>query len=194
MIKKGIVIRKMKKPAKKLPRIFTLPPELRNRIWELAVTETLNASIARPYCRTPGLTRTCRQARREALGIWILESEFRLVMLDCDITWVHESHDTSRAKIMLSAIELGVLEKASTKVYFVAHGGGPNWGNLIKSLKVFHEMRDSHCPFETGNTEVKVIVAAYGTVEAMRGNAWAEVEQRLEEWHTVLAAMDPRWT
>ncbi|KAK5712251.1 hypothetical protein LTR17_017995 [Elasticomyces elasticus] len=182
-----------------LPRIFKLPAELRNRIWEFTLTDPLIVTAINPYFCTSGITRTCRQVRREALGIWLLESSFKVVVQDCDMAWIHETYEPSIMLVLQSARELGVLKKLSnlSEDYVISDPGTLHWGNLVKSLKVFHGFNpeEFQCPFHDGDTTVvKVIIAAYGTVGAMHGQAWAEVEKRLEEWHVVLAAMDVRWT
>ncbi|KAK5715345.1 hypothetical protein LTR17_016779 [Elasticomyces elasticus] len=196
MVKKGMVTQKMKKPAKKSPRIFTLPPELRNRIWELAVTVTATYSEQQPYPRTPGLVRTCRQARREALGIWIIESTFQTVIQDFDLAWMHETYYPSTFEVGRSAWELGVLPNKVVERQTISHFGAPNWKNLVKSLKAYHESLRALIPFDEGGStaESKVVVAAYGMVESMRAKEWNEVERRLEQWHGALAAMDASWT
>ncbi|KAK3650912.1 hypothetical protein LTR56_005963 [Elasticomyces elasticus] len=182
-----------------LPRIFKLPAELRNRIWEFALTDPLIVTATNPYFSTPGITRTCRQARKEALGIWLLGSSFQIVVQDCDMAWFHETYEPSMMAVLRSARKLGAVKKLSnlSEDYMISDAGAPHWGNLVKSLKVYHKISPvyTHCPFHDGSTTmVKVIMAAYGTVGAMHGQAWAEVEKRLEEWHIVLVAMDTRWT
>ncbi|KAK4901354.1 hypothetical protein LTR27_001912 [Elasticomyces elasticus] len=177
-----------------LPRIFTLLPELRNRIWEFVVTETVTSSKQQPYPRTPGLVRTCRQARKEALGIWMREVKFSILIQDLDMAWMHETYQPSGHQIARTARKLGVMPKI-TKHYTISLNGALNWHNLLQSLRAFHRIKNSHCPIAGGgDAESKVIIAAYGMVETMRGKVWAVVEKRLEEWHDALAAMDTRWT
>ncbi|KAK3063925.1 hypothetical protein LTS18_011639 [Coniosporium uncinatum] len=60
------------------PSLFDLPAELRNHIYRYALTESheLVISDSAPP-QQPALTRTCRQIRTEALGIFYLNNGFR---------------------------------------------------------------------------------------------------------------------
>ncbi|KAK5678071.1 hypothetical protein LTS10_009240 [Elasticomyces elasticus] len=177
-----------------LPRIFKLPAELRNRIWEFVVTETVTSSKQQPYPRTPGIVRTSRQARKEALGIWMREVTFSILIQDLDMAWMHETYQPSGYQIARTARKLGVMPKI-TKHYTISLNGALNWHNLLQSLRAFHRTKNTHCPITGGaGAETKVIIAAYGMVETMRGKVWVVVEKRLEEWHSAVTAMDARWT
>ncbi|KAK5722804.1 hypothetical protein LTR15_006037 [Elasticomyces elasticus] len=172
----NIKISMLEKQDLKLPRIFYLA---------LGVVQSHLGTCCNGYSGSYGNSAILLHAGYQALGIWLLESSFRTVVHDCDMAWLHETYTPSMIMVLRSAYRLGIFKKVSdfSKDYKIAHAGAPHWGNLFKSLKAFHEVDplDSfHCPFSEGDiTEVKVIIAAYDTVEAMREKTWVEVEQRL---------------
>ncbi|KAJ9627634.1 hypothetical protein H2203_002846 [Taxawa tesnikishii (nom. ined.)] len=60
-------------PASNPSRLLSLPPELRNRIYEYVLTRRhrlLPWKRQNIYPVEPALTRTCRQMRSEALGVF----------------------------------------------------------------------------------------------------------------------------
>jgi hypothetical protein len=76
-------------------RLLNLAPELRNKIYEYALTLShqrtekidLNHSylVSNPQFREPGLLTTCHQIRREALQIYLLSNHFAITVFDCQI-------------------------------------------------------------------------------------------------------------
>lgn len=59
---------------------LSLPAEIRNEIYSLAIVEpvTLNIRSVHPYLLEPGLLATNRQVRSEALGIWYSGNAFEI--------------------------------------------------------------------------------------------------------------------
>lgn len=55
------------------PTLFTLPSEIRNRIYELALNELHPVPIREPE---PGMLHVCQQARREALPVYYGQNKF----------------------------------------------------------------------------------------------------------------------
>lgn len=75
-------------------RLLNLAPELRNRIYEYALSLSnssekldLNHSFrgSNPVYREPGLLTACRQIREEALKIYLVSNNFRIKIFDCEI-------------------------------------------------------------------------------------------------------------
>ncbi|KAK5715189.1 hypothetical protein LTR17_016938 [Elasticomyces elasticus] len=179
--------------------LFGLPAELRNRIWRLAVVDTFDFTTLQALPRVPGILRTCQQSRREAIGIWLLESTFILNIHDYDSTWLCE-HYKAIATITSSAEKLGAISKAdynSIKM-MVCHNGAPNWRNLLKSVEAYYRDEERTMlltgkRIEEKPAELKVFVAAFVLVKSMRGKPWVEVAEALESWHIAIAAMDDAW-
>ncbi|KAK3615977.1 hypothetical protein LTR56_026270 [Elasticomyces elasticus] len=177
--------------------LLALPPELRNRIWEYTVADIVTVSATQPYPGLPGILRTCRQTRKEAIGIWLLQTPFRLIMQDYDAVWLHKIYRPCMIKIITLAVRMGAFSLAdinSTQTQVVYHGV-PHWGNLMKTLEVVYGGTTGTCPMtHSVRAEVKVVMAAYAMVRSMRVIPWAEVKEKLEMWHIAIAAMDARWT
>ncbi|KAK3615886.1 hypothetical protein LTR56_026319 [Elasticomyces elasticus] len=180
--------------------LFGLPAELRKRIWRLAVVDAFNSTTLQALPRVPGIIRTCQQSRREAIGMWLLESTFKHNIQDYDATWLC-AHYKAIATIISSAEKLGAISEThynSIKM-MVSHSGAPNWRNLLKSVEAYY--RDGEgTMFLTGKrldekpAELKVFVAAFVLAKSMRGKPWVEVAQALESWHVAIAAMDDAWS
>lgn len=60
-------------------RLLTLPPELRNKIYALALTKPYTIDITKDLL-IPGLLQTNRQLRHEALALWLEDNRFRLTV------------------------------------------------------------------------------------------------------------------
>lgn len=106
----------------RLSRLLNLAPELRNRIYEYALSLShgsdkldLNNSFrgSNPMFREPGLLTTCRQIRREALKIYFISNNFAIKVFDCDIIKLVEFE--RRCEELDVASEMKVFIWPSTK-------------------------------------------------------------------------------
>jgi len=179
--------------------LLSLPPELRNRIWSYLVIVETTFTITNQVLLVPGILRTCRQIRKEALGMFLELSTFRVGVDDCDRAWTDDCLSTGLKPVIRSARAVGIVDVKDIKIKQICYRwviyGTPNWANLLRWMKTWHA--NGKTGFGDGTEEdspfFKVIVAATKTIAGMKGKQWSEVEAVLEGWHVVLTAMDSEW-
>lgn len=109
-------------PASNPSRLLSLPPELRNRIYEYVLTRRhrlLPWKRQNIYPVEPALTRTCRQMRSEALGVFYHDNTFVAPVLETDkqvtveraIGW-YKRIGAANAEFLVNREEFGALERA----------------------------------------------------------------------------------
>ena len=98
-------------PANPLSSFSSLPPELRNQIYKLVLVSGHRITLFRPHSLVqPALTKTCRQIRRESLGIYYSRNSFYGRIIDYDptmyIKWRKVASPLcSRMKVTLHCID-----------------------------------------------------------------------------------------
>lgn len=99
-------------------RLLNLAPELRNRIYEYALSLSygsdklsLNNSFlgSNPMFREPGILTTCRQIRREALKIYLISNNFAIKVFDCDICKLVEFERRCEELDVASEMKVSIL-------------------------------------------------------------------------------------
>lgn len=107
--------------------LLTLPPELRNKIYDYALVETEPILVTTAFTQPP-LLRICSQVRSEALPMWYTETYFTIPVVDCngemDLNFRrhHQSLQCVRAT--------GLPVRTQLRIQ-----GPPNWGNLMAWLR-----------------------------------------------------------
>jgi len=179
--------------------LLSLPPELRNRIWREVVIEDITFDAANIHPKAPGLVRTGRQARREAIGVYFLECEHFFHIVDYDGAWrVQTIHEV--CCIVASAIDIGAISRRDvTSCSTCETTGLPNWANLVNWVRVNHAAGLGFLPqCESGdwvNVKAgdKVMTVAMSVVEGMEDEPWEKVEGIREDVHRAVAALDAAW-
>ena len=64
--------------AANAPNLLTIPGELRNKIYRLALTTANKINVDKGQFAEPGLLPACRQVRTEAVKIYYLENEWQI--------------------------------------------------------------------------------------------------------------------
>lgn len=174
--------------ARPTPRLLQLPPELRNQIWRLVLLSSQPILVITPAgpLVEPGLLRTSKALRNEAIGIFYEENVFHVPVGEFD-------HSTLMRWMNSSPFRA----KQTTKVLL---SPSTNWANLMKWLKDTLEYKSvgivqmplpgnaSNCEFHFTGLLFKVLGK-----EKEKGRSWQEVEALLEEFREAAGIFDVRW-
>ncbi|KAK3068012.1 hypothetical protein LTR53_014754 [Teratosphaeriaceae sp. CCFEE 6253] len=182
-------------------RLMELPAELRNDIWRLVVAEKPVLTAIRPHVRVPGLLRSSRQCRTEALGMWLYGTPFRIKVYNTDEAFVYQAITPVLDAIQKHALHTGATSIGHNAGYpmTTTYRGQESWSNLVRSLKAYHNRpgqgrKNLHwCATPSGPPRLKVIQAAYHMVTMMRKERWRKVDRALAMWHVAVAAGDAAW-
>ncbi|KAK5171096.1 uncharacterized protein LTR77_004240 [Saxophila tyrrhenica] len=169
--------------------LLELPPELRNSIWEYAVTEQAKLPLDGGIPELP-LLLACKQIREEAWPIFYLQNKF--TVRDTDYNSDIYTHTTKRSRELKRRYKIRFQYKTiGTRM--------PNWPNLMTRLHRYHEGLVSHHfikPSRVPKSESVtngLLGVMFKTVENSKSRSWAQVEMLLEEYHRVLVRIDARW-
>lgn len=177
-------------------RFMDLAPELRNRIYRLAVLSETAIGIRKTGYSRPPLLQTSRQIRSEATGIYYSENIFiaRNHAYDSDLFLSFTS--------MLPRMKGIQLKRAHQPYRGPNYHDVPNWPNLWTWLRRHHsrEVLDGvPGPKEfleskrNRATDHLVVSAMFETVRRLRKAPWEQVKSLLELQRPILAKLDWRW-
>ncbi|KAI5367469.1 hypothetical protein Slin14017_G025050 [Septoria linicola] len=173
--------------------LLNLPAELRNAIWELALTESEDDPskmlLVTPSLREPGLLLTNKQIRNETHKMWFSVNFFNIHTRDCNSTlqrqffaWVPRQVE---ANVTLSL------------------GGGCNWANLMEWCKHVFEGKfpELGCfpadpnAADAYNDLVAVAASATSTAADLRANGapWRVCEMVLGNLRWVAGRTAEEW-
>lgn len=172
----GVISRKHAKAL----TLLGLPAELRIAIYRLAVVSDGPFVVDRNNHFIPGLTRTSRRLRREALSIFRTENKFELRIRDLRLEvptrhWVHR-HIEPRLNLL---------------------GGNFNWANLLEWLERWytHDTWIAVLPCEEMQGVWEVIAQAFEMTTVVGDVPWEEMRKVLEVYRAGIAALAPHfWT
>lgn len=190
--------------------LLQLPPELRNGIWKYALYMDMDDG----FCilnedenfPEPALLSTCRQIRREAMGIFYSENIFAFT-----VTSYSPKMPMFTLKKMVSLRKrYGISIAERTRATFQ---GPPRWNNLLSWIKAVHETPcgsttiTAHRPhrFTAKSTdgmnanqlrrrkESNFLAGLFRLVCEMKDRPWHIVESSLAPMRYGLELFDPEW-
>ncbi|KAK5127976.1 hypothetical protein LTR85_005093 [Meristemomyces frigidus] len=175
--------------------LLSLAAELRNRIWHYVVVTDYNLTVFTPYPAVPALLRSCRQARKEAFGIYLSESTFTARVMDWDGAFIVDT-TAAMKHIQSSAISIGAVRREKLKMdYGLRVHGAPNWANLVKWLKASHEREGASVRQPTADltAEDSILLTVQNIARGMKQRPWSDVLTVLESFHVLLARLEDAW-
>jgi hypothetical protein len=163
--------------------LFELPPELRNRIYELVIRESHHIAICKNHKpHPPDCLNACKQLRSEALKVWYQFNHFRIVI---------EHFDTSFLPLWADHIQtVGVQPRCKISV-----ARSYNWTNLREWCKHVHQDPSSQ-PFYTWNNGRESDTVARKTItiaRECRGQPWSNCERALQALKGAMALYKKEW-
>lgn len=171
------------------PALLSLPAELRNRIYRLALVQDAEIRIAPSHSPPPepALLSTCRQVRGEARNIYYQDNTFLFGVSDFDAAMLVTFESRSRTH-----------RRAN---HSLALGGGPNWANLKAWIRAVFEGRGHYFSRRFDDEAVPAPLHEHLAVMCFdvmmrlraRGMEWKQAKGVLEDLHRGMAAADPRW-
>ncbi|KAK5111965.1 hypothetical protein LTR85_011712 [Meristemomyces frigidus] len=163
-------------------RFLSLPPELRNAIYEYALLGPSSIEV-NPDFKIPGPLVACQQVRNEALGIYYKLNTFSIVVEDCDATllnlWTQHC-----CKIGQLEYDLAILVD-----------GDANWDNLVKWVKAIWAGDGSRRLLEVeGMSELEQsICAAHDIGYELTHSKWQGCEDALWDLLIRIGGKDDSW-
>ena len=166
------------------PHLLKIPLELRNRIYESTVISNKRIDISAPWNKEqPGLLRTCRQVRNEALGIYYNDNNFSFT--------VHGY----RGMEAIPAYELAKKQQSHAKrgrfiIELCENCRMVDMRNLNQWLKAYHAdssilalRQDKRSEESDARTLAR---RTFGVVQAMRKVPWRHVEELLAAFYRAI--------
>ncbi|KAK5699275.1 hypothetical protein LTR17_023368 [Elasticomyces elasticus] len=169
--------------------LLTLPPELRNAIYEYVLPQGINIEVERGM-NAPPLLQVCREVRNETVPMWYLGNTFHHTVKQCNgdlfERWVMYCNKHLDRKISRSINDLVSLK------------GKPNWSTLLKWCKVVCEEHDARSiERKSGQSRLSTVVTAAldiaYTCEAS-SVPWLACKKMLDHMRYALGRYDVRWT
>ncbi|KAK5124394.1 hypothetical protein LTR85_001611 [Meristemomyces frigidus] len=190
MAKRKIKERKKKhykRPAVKTRRVanlLTLPGELRNRIYRLALVAHDDITVDKENWKQPALLQVCKRIRKEGSSIYYEENKFGFDATDFNsdalISWFQHG------KRFPKSIEQGSCGPT----------GRNDWGNLLRWLKRCFEVRMfGISAADWSSSEIKTAVTAFKLADNLRlvRLGWEQVHIALELYRQGLKDAGQVW-
>ncbi|KAK3651626.1 hypothetical protein LTR56_004355 [Elasticomyces elasticus] len=173
-------------PAVEKCLLLTLPPELRNTIYELVLPQREDIPIIW-FLRVPALLQVCRQIRNETLEMWHCGNTFTFVVQHCDADLLMRFYKHLATVGLQHVVEFQVEVK-----------GKLNWTNLIRWCMAICALGNPRVRSAAGGSTVKVksgITAAVGLALECheRDRGWEECLAAFGWLRFGLGAHDSRW-
>ena len=170
--------------------LLTLPAELRNRIYRLALCKRDGNTISTNVVPEPPLLATCKQIRNEATAIFYRENDLVVDVGDYDSTpimAVFHKH--------LASEKLGIMRRVINGI-----PRRPNWDNMVLWLFRTHKYGEtldlmSRIPRLGPPTHPRsaIVVHLFQLVLQLRDLPWTRVEHLLQEYRWILHTTERGW-
>lgn len=169
---------------------FELSAELRNEIYELALVESDSIEVTKENVAQPGLLRTCRQTRAEAIRIYYMQNKFSFTLHRLDASLLRAFHKQNPAQMWKGGKGMTVTDDWNLN--------DACWPNFLQWVKWYHsdEVACITCPEECGGGLCCALDAAFLMVDEMKQNDWQQVFSVLQIFKKVLPTQrgpQPRW-
>jgi len=166
------------KDKKKDPcRLFTLPGELRNRIYRCALLSSEKVVVNSQSFAQPSLLETCTKVRREASSIYYLANDFLIEVPDFD------------SNALTSWYGHAFHYRPFSPDSHLQTTGRHRWANLVTWLKRCHTkgtiVLDLRKP-QYDNPWRNVAARMFGAVQKFKDLPWERLGDMLESFHLAL--------
>lgn len=173
-----------------------LPGELRNRIYRMATVSRPRAFGIDNHTglTEPGLLLASHRVRNEAIDIFCCENIFLTLTPDYDASVIMKWEplvDLRRKTHDLGLVRAFIASSAASCT--------PNWTNLLKWLRSYHNgdttarIPPLSAAHSKQSTESLVIGGMFTIVSKMMDQPWVKVETLLKEHRYILIRLDGRW-
>jgi hypothetical protein len=170
--------------------LLELPAELRNLIYEYAVTEPRRVCVDDGVPEPP-LALFCKQIRHESLPLFYTNNDFCVHNYDYNSAVYKKATQKSRDLYRQLAVELDPKNCVMRQ---------PHWSNLKGWLEGYYNrsidrkyLAPSEAVGKTPRLEAMVIGAMFKFVHDMGSLPWERLQDQLEEQQLILAKIDERW-
>ncbi|KAK3629413.1 hypothetical protein LTR56_018077 [Elasticomyces elasticus] len=168
-------------------RLFTIPAEVRVRIYEYALISNAPIVIEKDEPQ-PNILRTCRQIRKEAMSIYYTENDFSMT--------IHQWDGLAAVPFRKLMLKYRTNNKVGNLVLDLCTGCDVvNFENLMKWTEAYHEDHEnvvglSQNKVRGHDSRAKTLARrVFGTVEAMRSEKWYEVFEVLIVFYDAIFAL-----
>jgi hypothetical protein len=160
-----------------------LPPELRNKIYQLALKERTGRIAVDTTWKPPALLATCKQIRSESRCMAYVVNSFGLAVRDCD----HSVRMAFKAHLQSLPDELRNQVTCYTTL------AGSNWNNLVVWCR--HVWNGDAHPLHKRANAGKLWTIVYGATNIARHahGSWKDCELQLEAFREVAGKLDGIW-
>lgn len=163
---------------------FSLPAELRNRIYDLALIHPEEVKVTKRF-KEPSILQSHPQIRHEARKLYYRNNTFRAPIQNCDATLLVAFNKLIRQ----FADETGSVRLRMKLT------GRKDWAGIVKWCEQIHKYR-LHCWYWTNPDKTRmeaVIEAAHKVVRVNGRSSWAKCRAGLQALGEVVARYDPAW-
>jgi hypothetical protein len=187
-VPQGIKIAGAVIPESQKSSLLTLPPELRNEIYRLALISSEKIDITKEY-NEPALLSVSRKIRDEATPILYLRNQWHIDLpdWDCGLYKAFFTHVKFR----------GISDLSKMKVTWNNSGALDNKTGLLRFTKVLHENEGFlSINYESSRQRDAVTSAAVGACEVakrMRKQPWNDIDSVLEVYFDEVAKEKDGW-
>lgn len=172
------------------PGLLTIPPELRNRIYEEVLVEEKKIDLSHKDTKPPGLLSTCRQIRDEARKIWYFQNKFHLTVIACDCRLERDFADAREAV----ESEVG-SEGREVYVSVKLCRGDRDWSNLLEWCRLIFAgdcLYALDVPDARDSNYFCVVATAQDVTKTCVGN-WEDCRKTLESLRQSFGRINPMW-
>ncbi|KAK5127544.1 hypothetical protein LTR85_006884 [Meristemomyces frigidus] len=178
----------MAEPSTDHSGFLKLPPELRNRIYEMVLVEEDFIHVTRQPSFEPPLLKTCHQIRDDALQIYFEMNAF--------VFYAPAFDSTAIMRWTAKVRRMGEGMRAIAAHWQSVFDDMPDWSNLMLWLRRYHA-GEAESGIDDDNPspdqEDKILVMMFGMVEDLADLRWPQVERILERSRFLLARCDSAW-
>ncbi|KAK4613901.1 hypothetical protein CLAFUW4_09311 [Fulvia fulva] len=149
-------------------KLLELPAELRNKIYRYSICEKDGIEVPRTGREQPGLTRTCKQIRKEATAIYYLENIFLVDAPGFDRYTCERIERQARAHVNIGKLDFLI----DTEAYSYS------WSELVKWLKLYHDGESDMWRLDGEDLDDPYYIAAKAAemVEKLKGKmGWDDI-------------------
>ncbi|KAK5739642.1 hypothetical protein LTR17_005126 [Elasticomyces elasticus] len=170
-------------------KLFSLPAELRNAIWEYVLIEpdAERGVTVTPSLELPALHSVSRLVRYETMSIWYRGQIFTHDIWNCNpdtmLAWTRH------------IIGVGHTDRNTWKCQY-AILGKPNWDNLMRWCKVIYERGGRLIPACKLHTRFQTMIVSSTAIAIsfhMNRRSWKECMEALEALRRSVGAYEEKW-
>ncbi|WPA98163.1 uncharacterized protein RHO25_002774 [Cercospora beticola] len=177
---------------------FSLPGELRNRIYRLVLVEEHDVLVSHTGYTRSGLLGVCQQIAAEATAIYYEENIFQSVVTDYDSQVMY-----ALCRHLTAMKQRGLSVRVQATFCLNSWSPTPNWNNLMTWIKRYF-LREVTCGMIWGHNATHLLMrdeitfytigAMFSTARALTDQvSWDTVEKALETNRQTLIHIDPAW-